>query len=114
MTFKQVIAVRADLKLGKGKLAVQVAHASLCAYRNTDSKIRLAWESGGEKKVVVKVSGQEELAELQRKAKSLGIPCALIRDAGLTEVEPGTVTALGMGPAEESKLDQLTGRLKLV
>jgi len=114
MSFKQVIAVRADLRLGKGKLAAQVAHASLGAYRYAGGEAKFAWEHDGEKKVVVKVRGVEELTELQKKARSLGISCALITDAGRTGVEPGTTTALGLGPAEEKVLDSLTGKLKLV
>jgi PTH2 family peptidyl-tRNA hydrolase len=111
--FKQVIAVRADLKMGKGKLAAQAAHASLGAYRNAPAKARDGWESAGEKKVVVKVGSLDELEGLHRKARSLGIPCSLIHDAGSTQLEPGTATALGLGPAEEKELDKLTGKLKL-
>ncbi len=106
--------MRADLKLGKGKLAAQVAHASLGAYRYAGGEAKFAWERDGEKKVVLKVKGLEELAALQIKAKNLGIPSALVTDAGKTEVESGTVTALGLGPADEALLDRLTGKLKLM
>ena len=112
--YKQVIAVRRDLKLSRGKLAVQVAHASLEAYRHAGRDARQEWESGGAKKVVVRVDGLRELGELHRKARSLGLPCALIRDAGRTEVEPGTVTALGIGPVEEKEADRVTGNLKML
>jgi len=112
--FKQVIAVRADLQMGKGKMAAQAAHASLGAYRNASAYARNEWEESGEKKVVVKVKDLEELMHFYKKAKSMGIPSCLIKDAGKTEVEPGTVTALGMGPDDEKRLDSLTGGLKLV
>ena len=112
--FKQVIAIRADLKLSKGKIAAQAAHASLGSYRSAGGKARDAWEEDGEKKVVVKAKDLGELMDIQKKARSLGIPCALIRDAGRTEVEPGTATAIGLGPAEENVLDRLTGKLKLM
>jgi PTH2 family peptidyl-tRNA hydrolase len=112
--YKQVIAVRRDIRLSRGKLAVQVAHASLEAYSRADGKIRSEWESGGAKKVVVRVDGLRELEELHRKARSLRLPCALIRDAGRTEVEPGTVTALGIGPVREGEADRLTGKLKML
>ena len=112
--YKQVIAVRKDLKLSRGKLAVQVAHASLEAYTHTGAEARQAWESGGAKKVVVKVDGLRELEELHRKARSLRYPCAMIRDAGKTEVAPGTVTALGIGPVNESEADRITGNLKML
>ncbi len=112
--YKQVIAVRRDLRLSRGKLAVQVAHASLEAYKHSDGKVRQGWESGGAKKVVVRVDGLREIQELHRKARSLKLPCALIRDAGRTELEPGTVTALGIGPVEEAEADRLTGNLKML
>ncbi len=112
--YKQVIAVRKDLKLSRGKLAAQAAHASLDAYRRADGKVRQAWEQEGSKKVVVGVDGLRELEELHRKARTFRFPCALIRDAGRTEVEPGTVTALGIGPVRESDADRLTGNLKML
>jgi PTH2 family peptidyl-tRNA hydrolase len=112
--YKQVIAVRTDLKLSKGKLAVQVAHASLEAFQHTSQRVRQEWESEGAKKVVVKVSGLRELEGIHRKARELGYPCSLIRDAGRTEVEPGTVTALGIGPVKEAEADRLTGNLKML
>jgi len=112
--YKQVIAVRKDLKLGKGKLAVQVAHASLESYKKSSPDSRSEWESEGSKKVVVKAEGLKELIELQRKAKSLGLPCSLIRDAGKTQLEPGTVTALGIGPDSEERIDRVTGGLKIL
>jgi PTH2 family peptidyl-tRNA hydrolase len=112
--FKQVIAVRKDLKLSRGKVAVQVAHASLGAFLRADGKLRQEWESEGAKKVVVVVDGLRQLEQLHRKARSLKYPCKLIRDAGRTEVEPGTVTALGIGPVREGQADQLTGNLKML
>ena len=111
---KQVIAVRRDLKLSPGKLAVQVAHASLEAYRVSDKKTREAWESSGAKKVVVKVPDLKALLEIQEKAKKLKIPRALIRDAGRTELPSGTITALGIGPCPSEKMDRATRDLKLL
>jgi PTH2 family peptidyl-tRNA hydrolase len=112
--YKQVIAVRADLRLSPGKMAVQVAHASLEAFSRSGSKVSRAWQSEGAKKVVVEARDLEELEALHRKAKSLKLPCALIRDAGRTELEPGTVTALGIGPVREGQADMVTGRLKML
>ncbi len=111
---KQVIAVRRDLKLSRGKLAVQVAHASLEAYKRVDSRSRDAWERDGSKKVVVGVQDLRELEELHRKARSKKLPCALIRDAGRTELPPGTVTCLGIGPVNEGEADSVTGNLKMI
>ena len=112
--YKQVIAVRSDLKLPKGKLAAQVAHASLSSFNISPEKQRQLWEEGGQKKVVVKVQTLAELMELHKKAKAAKLPCALVKDAGLTQREPGTVTCLGIGPAKENEIDKITGKLKLL
>jgi PTH2 family peptidyl-tRNA hydrolase len=112
--YKQVIAVRKDLKLSRGKLAAQVAHASLEAYKRSDAGARNAWEREGSKKVVVGVGGLRELEEIHRKSREIKLPCALIRDAGKTEIEPGTTTALGIGPVKESDADRITGNLKML
>ena len=112
--FKQVIIVRSDLKLSKGKTAVQVAHASLEAYKKADKKMASEWERKGAKKVVVKVSSLKELIEIFQRLKQLGFPCALIRDAGKTEVVPGTATAVGAGPVEEEKINKITSTLKML
>jgi len=112
--YKQVIAVRQDLKLSKGKLSVQVAHASLEAYKNAGQKARLAWDSSGCKKVAVRIEDLNALMGIYESAKRAKLPCALIKDAGRTEVEPGTITAVGIGPAEENDVDRITGRLKML
>ncbi|KCZ72578.1 peptidyl-tRNA hydrolase [Candidatus Methanoperedens nitroreducens] len=112
--YKQCIIVRDDLKLSKGKLAVQVAHAAVSAYEFADRDIREAWKEGGQKKVVLRVPKLQDLFELKETARRHGLSTALITDAGLTEVPPGTITVLGIGPAEVSMLDKITGHLKLL
>ncbi len=111
--YKQVIIVPKDLKLSKGKLAVQVAHASEKASSHTDSKILNAWRGEGAKKAVLKAKSKEELFEIHEQARNARLPTALIKDAGLTEVEPGTITALAIGPAITSDIDKITGSLPL-
>ena len=111
---KQVILVRDDLKLPKGKLAAQVAHASLDAALRTDKKLVKRWHDFGQKKVVLKVKDLDELKQLKEKAERLGLVTAMITDAGHTTVEPGTITCLGIGPDDEVKIDQVTGHLKMV
>lgn len=109
--------IRQDLKLSKGKLAAQVAHASLGAYRKaaqTYPKDVEEWEKIGEKKVVLKVDGLKQLQEIKKKAGQAGLPLCLINDAGRTELPSGTTTALGIGPAKESEIDKITGHLKMV
>ena len=113
---KQVIVTRSDLKLGKGKLAAHVAHASLEGYKKAkakDPELVIRWEEEGQKKIVVKVDYEKELLELYERAKGV-IPCALIRDAGLTQIAPGTITCLVLGPWRDEEIDRFTKELKLL
>jgi len=114
---KQALVIRVDLGMSKGKIAVQAAHAAVGAAeqaRLTCPEWWRNWFREGQKKVVVKASSLEELLSLQGKAVALHLPCELIRDRGLTEVPPGTVTALGVGPAPERLIDRVTGSLPLL
>lgn len=116
-THKMVLVVRRDLKLSPGKMAAQVAHAAVdCALRAKADAERAfkKWKSEGQKKVVVRVDSERDLHEVRMAAEALGILTALIADAGLTEVPPGTVTVLGVGPAPNAQIDQVTGRLPLL
>ena len=110
---KQAIVARTDLGMGTGKLAAQVAHASLSAYEDTAEKTRRRWKGGGQKKVVLRATGEQELFDLAERARAAGLPHAIIRDAGHTELEPGTVTTLGIGPADDESIDRVTGELSL-
>jgi len=110
---KQVIAARTDLGMGRGKLAAQVAHASLSAYEDTGRKARKAWKGGGQKKIVVKAPDESTLFDLADQARRDGLPHAIIRDAGHTQLESGTATAVAIGPAEENLVDRITGDLSL-
>jgi PTH2 family peptidyl-tRNA hydrolase len=111
---KQVIVIRSDLKMPRGKTAVQVTHASLSAYKKADKKIRGQWEMEGSKKVVLKVSSLDELLEIYKKAKEMKLPCSLIEDAGLTFFKAPTKTCVGIGPDEEERIDRITGKLKML
>ena len=102
------------MKLPRGKLAAQVAHASVAAMLEAPAHSRRAWVADGMPKVVLRCDSQEELLALETAAERAGLPNALIRDAGHTVVDPGTVTCLGLGPAGIEALDALTGELKLV
>lgn len=111
---KQVMVIRSDLKMGKGKIAAQACHASLGAYKKADlHKIR-KWEREGEKKVVVKVKDLRELYEVYEILKKTDIPIYLVQDAGRTELPEGTVTCLGIGPDDDEKIDKITSELKLL
>lgn len=111
---KQAIVVRTDLGMGTGKTAAQVAHASLTAFERTDESTRREWKDGGQKKVVLSASDERVLFDLAEAAKREGIPQAVIRDAGHTQLDPGTVTTVGIGPAAEDRIDRITGELSLL
>ena len=110
---KQAIVARTDLGMGQGKLAAQVAHASLSAYEDADERARRAWKGEGQKKIVLKADGEEQLFELAETARAEGLPHAVVRDAGHTQLDPGTVTALAVGPGEAATVDRVTGHLSL-
>jgi PTH2 family peptidyl-tRNA hydrolase len=115
--FKQVIAVRRDLEMGKGKVAVQVAHAAVSAAEEARKKFTEWWEAWlreGQCKVAVRVDSEGELLQLERRSGEARLPFALIRDRGLTQIEPGTTTCLAIGPAPYSVIDTLTGNLSLL
>ena len=116
MALKQCIIARTDIKMGKGKIAAQCCHASIEAFLKAQKKtpsIAEEWHATGMQKTVLKAGSEQELVELFESAKRL-FPAALIRDAGRTQIEPGTITAVGIGPAEERELDKLTGKMKLL
>ncbi len=113
---KQVIVVRKDLKLGKGKLCAQVAHASLESYKLTKRRKPSwvkKWEAEGCKKIVLYVNSLEELLELFESVRA-ELPCVLIKDAGYTQIPPGTITCLGIGPVPDDLVDKYTKHLKLL
>jgi PTH2 family peptidyl-tRNA hydrolase len=117
MEYKLVIAVRSDLELSRGKLAVQVAHASVMAAFDAKTRHRKwfsEWWAEGQKKVAVKGGTLSDLHALRNKARSMGLTTALVEDAGLTELPAGTVTCLGIGPGPNAIVDQVTGGLKLL
>ena len=114
MPYKQVILVREDLKLPKGKLAVQSSHASVDATLKSDKKNVELWKKEGGKKVVLKVKDEKELLKYKLLAEDLGLKTALIKDAGHTVLEPGTITCLGIGPDLEEKIDKVSGKLKMI
>ncbi len=111
---KQVIVVNQSLKLPKGKLAAQVAHASVGAFVEAGDDARVNWLEEGMPKVVLQVEDAPDLLTLYDQALQLGLPACLVEDAGRTVVPAGTLTCLGLGPAYDEDIDQLTGDLKLL
>ena len=115
--YKQVIVFRSDLKLSKGKITAQSGHAAVSAAEEARKHHRgwwKAWIIEGQCKVAVKVKSEKEVLELEKQAKELALPCALIIDRGLTEIPPETITCLGIGPAPSEIVDKLTGVLPLL
>ena len=110
---KQAIVARADIGMGEGKLAAQVAHASLSAFQDAGRRTRKKWQGEGQKKVVLKANSESRLFELADKADTEGLPYAVVRDAGHTQLAPGTVTALAVGPGRDETVDRVTGDLSL-
>ena len=112
--YKQCLIIRNDVKMSCGKRCAQAAHASIGAYNNADKVLQKAWLSEGQKKVVLKANDERTLHELRVMAERTGISSSLIQDAGMTEIPPGTITALGLGPAKSEDLDKITSTLTLL
>ena len=113
---KQVIVVRIDLDMGKGKIAAQVGHACVLGaehVRKSNPEWFTQWW-GGQEKIVVKVSSQKELEKIKQGAIELGLPWSEVTDAGHTQIAPGTLTCISLGPAPEEKIDKVTSELKLL
>jgi len=111
---KQVILVREDLKLPKGKMAAQVAHAAVEATLNSSKSKVDEWRSEGMMKIVLKVNDLKELQKYQQLAKAEKLTTAIITDAGHTVVAPGTITCMAIGPDDETKIDKVTSSLKMM
>lgn len=115
---KMVLVLRGELRLTAGKAAVQAAHAAvLLAERGWDGKPSAdfrAWQAAGQRKIAVVAETLEQMRALARAARGRGIPTVFVEDAGYTEVAPGTVTCLGLGPARPAEIDPITGQLPLL
>jgi PTH2 family peptidyl-tRNA hydrolase len=112
--YKQCIILRNDVKMSCGKKCAQAAHASIGAFESADKTLRKAWQTEGQKKVVLKADSERTLFEIKVLAERAGISTSLIQDAGMTEIPLGTITALGLGPAKSEDLDRITGTLSLL
>lgn len=114
--FKQVIVVRADLGMGKGKIAAQVGHACVLGAENVRKShpewFAKWWE--GQAKIVLKVNSESELEAVKRDAIDMGLPWSQVTDAGHTQIAPGTFTCISIGPAPEEQIDKITSDLKLL
>ncbi|MBO6274514.1 MAG: aminoacyl-tRNA hydrolase [Methanobrevibacter sp.] len=111
---KQVMVVRTDLKMGKGKIAAQCCHGSIGAYKRTAPEKIKKWENEAYAKVVCKVGSLEELLEIKKQIAQRNISHFLVVDAGRTQITTSSVTVLGNGHDEDEIIDEVTGDLKLL
>lgn len=132
---KQVLVVRKDLNMRKGKMCAQAAHASLAAVlsqaqntsrdrdfvvlplKNDDDTLNAlgVWLNGNFKKVCVSVDSEQELLDIYKKAREAGLIASLIQDSGLTEFGGvATYTTVAVGPDTEDRVNAITGHLKLL
>lgn len=112
-----VLVIRGELRLTAGKAAVQVAHAAVMLVDQATGPHRVEldhWRHQGQKKIGLVAPTLDDLERIERVARSRGISTAWVMDAGLTEVPPGTITCLGLGPALASDVDPITGALPLL
>jgi PTH2 family peptidyl-tRNA hydrolase len=136
MKSKQVIVLRKDLNMRKGKMVAQGSHASLKVFfdlsyfsdkRTWDDKEDFIidgdnmndamrdWVKGSFTKICVSVNSEAELLEVYNKAKNANLPCSLIQDAGHTEFAGvPTYTAVAIGPGWDDQIDLITGTLPLL
>jgi PTH2 family peptidyl-tRNA hydrolase len=115
--YKMVLVVRGELRLTPGKAAVQVAHAAVMLVESGRKRYAVAldaWFAGGQKKIAVVAPNLDAMESLHRIARANGMNTAVVEDAGLTEVPPGTKTVLGIGPAKAEEIDAITGDLDLL
>ena len=126
---KQVIVMRKDLNMRKGKMVAQGAHASLkvimdrfseddgknFVIRYYNRKYLNEWLQGKFTKICLSVDSAEELCAIYNECNKQGIPCSMIVDAGLTEFHGNpTKTCIGIGPFDAEEIDKITGHLKLL
>jgi PTH2 family peptidyl-tRNA hydrolase len=130
MNVKMVIVFRADLNLRKGKVGSQAGHSASyfifnrlkrafsvgggkTKYTCELSEVEEEWIKAGHTKICVRVENEEELLSIYKQAKEANIEANLVKDAGLTEIAPGTITCCAIGPDNNDKIDPITSHLKL-
>ena len=112
--YKQVILIRTDLKMGKGKLCGQAAHASVYSLGLSPGEIVHKWFNEGMRKIILKVNSEEEIVKYKSIFDSYGLKSVIVKDRGLTQIESGTITALGIEICENEKIDPIIKDLKLL
>jgi PTH2 family peptidyl-tRNA hydrolase len=110
-----VFIARKDLKLSAGKLAVQCSHAAVScvlAARKTEQRLLERWNKNGGRKICLQVESLSTLQIIAGQAQAANLITHLVKDAGHTEVPPGTITVLGIGPGPRRSIDALVQDLK--
>ena len=110
-----MVIITRNIEMTPGKLAAQVAHAAVeCTLKAKQDNPRRVkkWLKEGQKKVIVEAD-EMEMMKLEKIGCALGLSTAIIYDAGHTELDPGTLTAIAIGPASEVEINKVTGHLKL-
>lgn len=114
--YKMILLIRQDLEMSKGKIAAQCCHAVLSSYKFLQmyqSPVLARWEACGQPKVTLKVKDEKEMLALMEKAREAGLCTKSIKDAGKTQIAPGSRTVAVIGPGPISIVDYITGHLKL-
>jgi PTH2 family peptidyl-tRNA hydrolase len=112
---KQVIIVRTDLNMRKGKVAAQVAHAStMILYNHFGSDKITKWLEDNYKKIVVGCRDEQELFKIKDLCNQNNIPNFLVQDLGLTEFSNKTYTCIGVGPDQDKIIDSICKDYKLI
>lgn len=114
---KMVLVVRKDLPMTKGKIAAQCGHAAVACFEKAALKcpnFLQSWQEGGQAKIALQCPDLTQLRRLEVVASRLGLVACSISDAGHTQIDPGTVTVLGIGPGPEKLVNEITGHLKLL
>jgi peptidyl-tRNA hydrolase, PTH2 family len=115
MATKLVLIVRADLGMGRGKIAAQAAHAAVTAVlAGLGGADLVAWLDDGQPKVVLRADGADQLDAIAARAAESGLPVQVISDAGRTQVAAGTRTCVAIGPADAQHIDPITAELALL
>lgn len=114
---KLVLCVRTDLKMQKGKIAAQVGHATLGAYKaaaRAYPRTLREWERHAQPKIALQIRSHAEARQLDAAARRHGLVTYMVHDAGRTQIAAGSMTVLAIGPGPASVVNAVTGNLKLL
>ncbi|CAG9763058.1 unnamed protein product [Ceutorhynchus assimilis] len=112
-----VFLVRTDLQMGKGKVASQVAHASILLYKaalNSKNPFLDCWLKWGQPKIVLRSDSELELSETYKAAVKKQLNVCRVYDSGKTQISSGSLTVVGIGPNKSEDIDKITGKFKLL